>query len=160
MNALKSKEATAMTKRSIYGMTPEAYAGKLKKKLIFDLALAGGTLLLNILLALFRNDQTHIWFMLINIFTDIACGLYLVFDLSVNYAPRLRLWKLRNRPMERISGQITEIEAFTTRYASLDCYCVRLEKRRTFLPVDTLQLEVGSQVELTLSGNVIVEVTQ
>lgn len=149
-----------MTKRSIYGMPPEEYAGKLRKKLIFDLALAGGTLLLNILLVLFRNDQTHIWFMLINILTDIACGVYLVYDLSANYMPRRQLWELSGRPMETVSGQITQIEPFTTRYANLDCYCVRLGKRRTFLPVDTLELEVGSQVELALSGNVIVEVAQ
>jgi hypothetical protein len=61
---------------------------------------------------------------------------------------------------ETFCGVITQIEPYTTRYANLDCYCVKLDKRRTFLPAGTLQLEVGAQVELTLSGNVILEVAQ
>ncbi len=149
-----------MTKQWIYGMPPEAFAEKLKKRLTFDGILAGCTLLLNILLTVFRNDNTHTWFLLANIGTDIACGVYLVYDLSFHYGPKKRLLKLNKRMKEPLFGQITEVEPFITRYAGLDCYCVKLGKRRTFLPVDTLQLEVGSQVELTLSGNVIVEVAK
>lgn len=149
-----------MTKRSVYGMSPEEYGKKLRQKLIFAAVLAGATVLLNILLAIFRNDSNHTWFLLTNILTDISCGVYLVFDLSFRFAPRWRLWKLNDRMKETVSGQITEIEPYTTRYANLDCCCVKLGKRRTFLPTDTLQLEVGMQVELTLSGNVILEVAQ
>ena len=39
-----------MTKQWIYGMSPEAFAEKLKKRQLFDALLAGSTLLLNILL--------------------------------------------------------------------------------------------------------------
>lgn len=149
-----------MTKQWIYGMTPEAFGEKLKKRQLFDGLLAGVTVLLNILLALFRTDSTHTWFLLVNIATDIACGVYLVYDLSFNCGPKKRLLKMNSRMKEKLSGVITEIEPHTTRYADLDCYCVKLDKRRTFLPADTLQLEVGSQVELTLSGNVILEVAK
>lgn len=149
-----------MTKQWIYGMTPEEFGEKLKKRLIFDGVLAGATVLLNLLLAVFRTDSTHIWFLLANILTDIACGVYLVYDLSANYVPEKRLLELNRRMKEQISGEITEIEPYTTRFADLDCYCVKLGKRRTFLPANTLQLDVGSQVELTLSGNVILEVAQ
>ena len=149
-----------MTKQWIYGTSPEEFGEKLKKHLLFYGLLAGGTLLLNILLALLRTDSTHTWFLLANILTDIGCGIYLVYDLSFNCVPQKHLLKLNNRMKEEISGVITEIEPFTTRYANLDCYCVKLDKRRTFLPAGTLQLEVGMQVALTLSGNVILEVSQ
>lgn len=149
-----------MTRQWIYGMSPEAFAEELKKRRIFNAALAAVTLVLNILLTLLRTDRTHTWFLLINIITDIACGVYLVYDLSSNWGPKKRLLKLNSRMQEKFSGVITEIEPFTTRYANLDCYCVKLDKRRTFLPAGTLQLEVGMQVELTLSGNVILEVAQ
>lgn len=149
-----------MTKQSIYAMPAEEYGAKVKKRLITRVILAVATLLLNILLVLLRTEQTHIWFLLINILSDIGCGVYLVYDFSANIIPKWELWKLSQRRMEQYSGTITEIEPYTTRYAKLDCYCVRLGNRRTFLPENTLQLEVGSQVELTLSGNVIVEVTQ
>lgn len=149
-----------MTKQWIYGTSPEEFGEKLKKHLLFNGLLAGGTLLLNILLALLRTDSTHTWFLLANILTDICCGIYLVYDLSFNCVPQKRLLKLSNRMKEEISGVITEIEPYTTRYANLDCYCVKLDKRRTFLPAGTLQLEVGMQVALTLSGNVILEVSQ
>ena len=149
-----------MTKQWIYGMSPEEFGAKLKKQITFDALLAGATLLLNILLTIFRNDSNHTWFLLVNILTDIACGIYLVYDLTFRYAPQKRVLKLNRRMKETYSGQITEIEPYTTRYADLDCYCVKLDKRRTFLPADTLQLEVGMEVELTLSGNVILEVAQ
>ncbi len=149
-----------MTKQWIYGMTPEEYGKKLKKRLITAATIIGITLLLNILLVILRNDENHTWFLLINILSDIACGVYLVYDLSFHYAPQRRLLKLNSRMKETISGEITEIEASVTRYANLDCYCVKLGNRRTFLPAGTLQLEVGSKVELTLSGNVILEVAQ
>lgn len=149
-----------MERQSIYGMTPAEYGAKLKKHLAFDLVLAGITLFLNILLVFLRNDQTHVWFMIFNMLSDIVCGMYLVYDLSVNFRPRWRLWKLSERRAETISGEITEIESQTTRFADLDCYCVRLGRRRTFLPAGTLRLEVGQQVELTLSGNVILEVAR
>jgi hypothetical protein len=149
-----------MTKQWIYGMTPEDFGEKLKKRQLFDGALAGATLLLNILFVLFRSDSTHTWFLLANIVTDIACGVYLVYDLSFRCAPQKRLLKLNMRMKETLSGVITEIEPYTTRYAKLDCYCVKLDRRRTFLPAGTLELEVGTQVELTLSGNVILEVAQ
>ena len=149
-----------MTKQWIYGMPPEAFGSRLKKKMTRDAMLAGVTLLLNILLVIFRNDSTHTLFLLINITSDIACGFYLVYDLSFNLAPQRRLLKLHNRMKETISGEITEIESNPTRFANLDCICVHLGKRRTFLPVDTLQLSVGMQVELTLVANVILEVAQ
>ena len=149
-----------MIKQWIYGMSPEAFAARLKKRQLFDALLAGITLLLNILLVLFRTDNTHTWFMLVNIVTDIACGVCLAYDLSFNCAPQRRLLKLNDRMKETFCGVITQIEPYTTRYANLDCYCVKLDKRRTFLPAGTLQLEVGAQVELTLSGNVILEVAQ
>ena len=149
-----------MTERSVYGMPPEEYGKKLRLKLIFAAVLAGVTVLLNILLVIFRNDSNHTWFLFANIVTDSACGIYLVYDLSFHLVPQWRLWKLNDRMKETVSGQITEIEPYTTRYANLDCYCVKLGKRRTFLPADTMQLEVGMQVELTLSGNVILEVAQ
>ncbi len=149
-----------MTKQWIYGMTPEAFGEKIKKRLRFDIFLAVATLLVNILLVLLRNDHTHTWFLLANIATDIACGVYLVYDLSFHYVPQKRLLKLSKRMKETLSGVITEIEPYTTRYADLDCYCVKLDKRRTFLPAGTLQLEVGMHVELTLSGNVILEVAK
>ena len=147
-----------MTKQWIYGMPPEAFEEKLKKRMVRNGVIAGMTLVMNILLVLFRTEQTHIWFLLINILTDIACGVYLVYNLSFVHAPERRLLKLSRRMKETLSGVITEIEPYTTRYADLDCYCVQLDKRRTFLPADTLQLEVGMEVELTLSGNVILEV--
>lgn len=149
-----------MTRQWIYGMSPEAFGEKLRKRKLFDCALGGITLLVNILLALLRTDSTHTWFLLANIVTDMACGIYLVYDLSCNWGPKKRLLKLNSRMQEKFFGVITEIEPFTTRYANLDCYCVKLDKRRTFLPAGTLQLEVGMQVELTLSGNVILEVAQ
>ena len=149
-----------MTKQWIYGMTPEAFAGKLKKRQITDGLIGGITFLLNILLVLLRTDSTHTWFLLVNIITDIVCGVYLVYDLSINCGPLWRLLKLSSRMRETVCGVITEIEPYTTRYANLDCYCVKLDKRRTFLPAGTLHLEVGTQVELTLSGNVILEVAK
>ena len=149
-----------MTKQTVYGCTPEELAKQQKKGLYSALVLAAGTVLLNILLALLRNDSNHIWLLIANIATDIACGIYLVYYFAVQYAPRQRLLKLNNRMKEVISGEITEVEPYTTRFANLDCVCVYLGRRRTFLPVGTLQLEVGSQVELTLSGNVILEVAQ
>lgn len=149
-----------MTKQTVYGTSAGEYQKALKKRLCFDCVLAGVTLVLNILLVILRNDDTHTWFLLANIATDIACGVYLIYDLSFRFAPQWRLLKLNDKMKETISGQITEIEPYTTRYANLDCYCVKLGKRRTFLPTDTLQLEVGTEVELTLSGNVILEVAQ
>ncbi len=149
-----------MTKQWIYGMSPEDFGKSLKKRLIFDGVLAGGVFVLNILLTIFRTDSTHTWFLLTNILTDIACGVYLVYDLSFRCTPKRRLLKLNRRMKETVSGVITEIEPYTTRYAGLDCYCIMLEKRRTFLPANTLRLEVGTQVELTLSGNIILEVVQ
>lgn len=149
-----------MMKQTVYGTSAEAYKNALKKRLVLDGVLAGVTLLLNILLAVLRDDNTHTWFLLANIVTDIVCGVYLIYDLSFRFVPRWRLVKLNDKMKETVSGQITEIEPYTTRYANLDCYCVKLGKRRTFLPTGTLQLEVGMQVELTLSGNVILEVAQ
>ena len=96
-----------MTKQWIYGMPPAAFAEKLKKRWRFDALLAGITLLLNILLVLFRTDCTHTWFLLVNIATDIACGVYLVYDLSFNCAPKKRLIKLNDRMKETVCGVIT-----------------------------------------------------
>ncbi len=147
-------------KRSVYGMDIAAYEKMLKKRIGLSIGLAAFTLILNIVLLLLRNDSNHLWMLIGNIVTDGACGLFLVYYISMCILPQWKLLGLGKRQKEVFSGEITEIEAFTTRYGDFDCHCIHLGKRRTFLPSGTLRLEVGQQVELTLVSNIILEVAQ
>lgn len=147
-------------KQTILGMSQQEYEARLGRRILRCVVLAALTLVLNLACVLLYSRQYHIWMLLTNIITDAACGAWLIYDISLHILPRRRLLALMGKPKQTLDGQITQVDELPIRYANMDCRAVYLGKRCVYLPVDTLTLQAGQQVELSLAANVIVEVQQ
>ena len=144
-------------KRSILADSSSHYKMVLDRKRLLCILLGVFTLILNIVLAVLRTDENHSLMLSINILSDILCGFFLTYYVSVRLMPRYRLYRLMFREKVPMTATVKEIGSSTVRYLDVDCYPVTVDARTLFLPVSGLRLTVGGQYTLWVTANMILE---
>ena len=85
-------------KQTILGMPPALYRQKLRQRSFLCIAVATGTLALNILFTALRTDSNHNLMLFLNIVADILAGLFLLPFISLRILPQKRLLQLTQQP--------------------------------------------------------------
>lgn len=147
-------------KQTILGMPPALYRQKLRQRSFLCIAVATGTLALNILFTALRTDSNHNLMLFLNIVADILAGLFLLPFISLRILPQKRLLRLTQQVSETLRITIAEISPLPQRYMDLDCYPVSGDRRTLFLPVNTLVLTEQNTYTLSVVSNIIVEASQ
>ena len=147
-------------KQTILGMPPALYRQKLRQRSFLCIAVATGTLALNILFTALRTDSNHNLMLFLNIAADISAGLFLLPFMSLRILPQKRLLQLTKQVPETLLITIAEISPLPQRYMDLDCYPVSGDGRTLFLPANTLVLTEQNTYTLSLVSNIIVEASQ
>lgn len=147
-------------KQTILGMPPALYRQKLRQRSFLCIAVATGTLALNILFTALRTDSNHNLMLFLNIAADISAGLFLLPFISLRILPQRRLLQLTKQVPETLLITIAEISPLPQRYMDMDCYPVSGDGRTLFLPANTLVLTERNTYTLSLVSNIIVEASQ
>lgn len=147
-------------KQTILGMPPALYRQKLRQRSFLCIAVATGTLALNILFTALRTDSNHNLMLFLNIAADISAGLFLLPFISLRILPQKRLLQLTQQVSETLRITIAEISPLPQRYMDMDCYQISGGMRTLFLPADTLVLTERNTYTLSLASNIIVEASQ
>ena len=147
-------------KQTILGMAPALYRQKLRQRSFLCIAVATGTLALNILFTALRTDSNHNLMLFLNIAADISAGLFLLPFISLRILPQRRLLQLTQQVSETLRITIAEISPLPQRYMDMDCYQISGDTRTLFLPADTLVLTEQNTYTLSLVSNIIVEASQ
>lgn len=147
-------------KQTILGMPPALYRQKLRQRSFLCIAVATGTLALNILFTALRTDSNHNLMLFLNIVADILAGLFLLPFISLRILPQKRLLQLTQQVSETLRITIAEISPLPQRYMDMDCYQISSDTRTLFLPADTLVLTERNTYTLSLASNIIVEASQ
>lgn len=147
-------------KQTILGMPPALYRKKLRQRSFLCIAVATGTLALNILFTALRTDSNHNLMLFLNIAADISAGLFLLPFISLRILPQKRLLQLTKQVPETLLITIAEISPLPQRYMDMDCYPVSGDGRTLFLPANTLVLTERNTYTLSLVSNIIVEASQ
>ena len=147
-------------KQTILGMPPALYRQKLRQRSFLCIAVATGTLALNILFTALRTDSNHNLMLFLNIAADILAGLFLLPFISLRILPQKRLLQLTQQVSETLRITIAEISPLPQRYMDMDCYPVSGNGRTLFLPANTLVLTERNTYTLSLVSNIIVEASQ
>lgn len=147
-------------KQTILGMPPALYRQKLRQRSFLCIAVATGTLALNILFTALRTDSNHNLMLFLNIVADILAGLFLLPFISLRILPQKRLLQLTQQVSETLRITIAEISPLPQRYMDMDCYPVSGDRRTLFLPVNTLVLTEQNTYTLSVVSNIIVEASQ
>lgn len=147
-------------KQTILGMPPALYRQKLRQRSFLCIAVATGTLALNILFTALRTDSNHNLMLFLNIAADISAGLFLLPFISLRILPQKRLLQLTQQVSETLRITIAEISPLPQRYMDMDCYQISGGMRTLFLPADTLVLTERNTYTLSVVSNIIVEASQ
>lgn len=135
-----------------------------RKKLLWQtaacVAAIVATLGLNLCLLAWRTPRTHHVFLVTNIVTDVLCGWFLLYFLSIRVIPRWRLYRLACRQSTSMEGVVEQISLQTVRYMHMDCRRITAGGHSFFLPEKTIVLEVGTRYTFRLAANTVVEVSQ
>lgn len=115
------------------------------------------TLACNLVLALTASDGTNALFCFLNIITDIVCGIFVIWFVSVKILPERVLCRFAEKPMTEYSGEVREQSEKTVRYMDMDCYELAVNDRKLFLPVSSARLQTGETYRFRLVSNVIME---
>lgn len=115
------------------------------------------TLACNLVLVLTASDGTNALFCFLNIITDIVCGIFAVWFVSVKILPQRVLCRFAEKPMTEYTGEVREQSEKTVRYMDLDCYELAVSDRKLFLPASPVRLQTGESYRFRLVSNVIME---
>lgn len=118
------------------------------------------TLILNLILVLCVSDRTNSLFCLINIVSDVLCGVLVIWLCSVKISPLRNLYRLAQKPMREMTGTVKALSEHTVRYLDMDCIAVTLDDRQLFLPVDSMRLQANQTYRFRLVSNLIMEAEQ
>ena len=143
--------------QTILTPSPQAFQQFFRRRALLCGLLAAGTLGFNILLLCLRTDENHTWMLIFNILTDIACGCFLVDQLSRVLLPKWKLLQLSRRRQDSLEGTVLNISETVTRYMDMDCLTVTLENRKLFLPCDTISLREQERYRFSIASNIILE---
>lgn len=146
-------------KQSILGQSARSYQKRIHWRIGLCIAAFLLTVGLNVLFTALRTDSNHTLMLLVNIASDILCGIFLLYSWDMLILPKLRLYRLFCRNRELLSGTVTEISRNPQRYMDIDCYAVTVDSRRVFLPAGTIALQ-QERCTLSLVSNIIVEAEQ
>ncbi len=146
-------------KETLLGMPEGIYRRKTREKLLLCVAVALATVLLNILLAVFRTDDNHSLHLLGNICTDLALGWFLLAYGRLVLTPRYRLYRLASSPSGGTwAGTVVSVSREKEQHEGLAAYRVQVGERILFLPAEgKISLEAGEEVTLQTVGHWITE---
>lgn len=139
------------------------YSKKLLYRKITAVAVLGAAVILSVLLAVFRTDETHTAFLAVIIIADIACGWFLIawysFAISLQSA-MLRLASSDKSLMQTVEGIVTEVSENTQVVKKLQCYGVTVENggesRVVFVVKDGgIKVEKGVSYSITTAQNIV-----
>lgn len=112
---------------------------------------------LNVFLLFTYTEASYSLHLLLNILSDIFCGIFIIAYFSLRIFPARQLLQLTRRKTVPVSGTVQQISDTTTRYLNLDCWEITLDSRRLYLPVRTIQLKTGEFYRFRTASNIIVE---
>lgn len=144
-------------KQTVLQPSADAFRRSFHRNVALCIGLAGATLLLNILFLCLRTADNHSLMLILNIATDIVCGCFLVWLLHRTILPQWKLLQLTSRRLEVIEGTVCRIDSVVTRYMDIDCLAVTLERRKLFLPAQTIPLKEQTRYRFSVVSNIIVE---
>lgn len=144
-------------KQTILMDNPIRFEKILQRRIWLAVSISLLTLGLNVILTLLRTDANHIWILIVNILTDILCGLFVLPFVTLRILPQRKLLKLTHWEKECLQVTVSAISQHSQRYMDIDCLTVTTENRTLFLPVNTLQLQTGTAYRFMLVQNIIVE---
>lgn len=147
----------------------QLYSKKLATRKGIAIAVAVITVILNVLLSVFRTDNTHTAFLVINILADIACGWFEIawylFAISMQNKI-LKLATANAKLTQSVSGTVTDVSEDTQVVSKLQCRRVTVEgdETRIVFVVDGsgIALECGAKYSVTTVDNIAIcaEVTE
>ena len=112
----------------------QLYRKKLTTRKGIAIAVAAITVILNVLLSVFRTDNMHTAFLVINILADIACGWFEIawylFAISIQ-AKLLKLATANSELAQNVSGTVTSVSGDTQVVSKLQCRKVTVEGEET-----------------------------
>lgn len=123
---------------------------------IFAVAL---TLGFNLFLVFTASRSTATIFCILNIVSDVLCGVFLILFLDLKLLPERVLCRFAAMPMTEYSGTVKRRSAQSVRYMDMDCYEVQVDGRTLFLPA-CMELNQGERYRFRLVSNVIMEAEQ
>lgn len=128
----------------------------IKKRTTLCIAAGIAALVLNLLFTLLRNDANHNAMLLLNIAADIAAGFFITYFASFNIIPLKRCLKFSLKPVQTVSGNVSEISENTIRVLGFDCFAVTVDGRKVFLPdCADISINVGEAVTFGVAMNVV-----
>lgn len=117
------------------------------------------TLGFNLALVFTASRSTATLFCILNIVSDVLCGVFLIYYLYTRLLPERVLCRFAGMPMTDYAGVIESLPAQSVRYMDMDCYEVQVNDRTLFLPV-CMDLKPGEAYCFRLASNVIMEAEQ
>ena len=150
----------------LLGMTIDKYKKKITAQIAVCAVLVCVALLVNVLLCVFRTDETHTAFLAINILVDILALWAVLFIIGVVILPKRKLLRLYERVNsgDIIKGRVVTLSNATTRISGLDCYEVGLtpdEKamRKIYVAASGgISIAVNDKVKCALVDNIVVRI--
>ncbi len=151
-------------KQTILGMGRDAFAKRLKTRIVIVITLAALTVLLNVLFCIMRNDENHGLMLGFNIAADTLCLWFLIYYLSFFVLPENSLLKLYDKKRSLLCGEILSVSNETVRVQGFDCYKIAVlenEERTLFLPdTGTVTINANSTLKLSVVSGIIAEVEE
>ena len=147
---------------TVLGCDKQVYKKRLFIYFLLIAVVSVAVIALNILLAVFRTDATHIAFLIINIISDIVAVWYLLAAVTVGIIPKKKLLKLYERGEK--SGKenklnIIEISNKTIVVQGFKCCTVTVDgegvEAEIYLIKGAIQLEKGQVYKLGLVEGII-----
>ena len=147
-------------KQSILSDDPISFEKTIRNRTMLAICLVLATLCINVVLTSMRTDSNHTLFLILNIASDILCGLFLLPFVALRILPQKKLLNLMRKEKENLQATVLEISRQSRRYMDIDCLTITTENRTLFLPVHTMNLQEGTVCRFYLVQNIIVEAEQ
>lgn len=146
-------------KITVLNCGPKEYQRINKIRIRICVAVVLCVLAVNILCAVFMDEQNKAVMLTVNILTDIACGFFLVWFVTEKIIPRVKLLRLVRMQAETFGGRVEKISEETVRYLDFDCRQVHIDGR-VFYQIDggAVTFCVGDRVKIEAVSGVAVSV--
>ena len=96
-------------KQSILSDDPISFEKTIRNRTMLAICLVLATLCINVVLTWMRTDSNHTLFLILNIASDILCGLFLLPFVTLRILPQKKLLNLMRKEKENLQATVLEI---------------------------------------------------
>lgn len=148
-------------KYELLGVPQSKYKKGITVRIVICAAVAFVAVLLNVLLTVFRTEQTHVAFLSVNILADIIAFCFIFFFVSTQITPRKRLYKLSTQKGTVLKGEAVEISETTQTVNGFECFELTVQSegvRKVFIVKSSaIPADLIGRVILTVADNIVIE---